>query len=523
MHSAYEVHHVVVPVVEELILQVLAVDEVPLAAGILVAPSVALAREVDPLGMPPLVAHEVEITAIDGRGGDKPDELVQRHAAAHHAVVVANHHVPVHLLVDKAEDDGLVAHQRLVVTLGIGNGLLVGTAVGEFPENRGGLPVLVLLLLDGLDPVVGDSHRHAVIEANASILHLASKAWHAAHLLGNSDGMRIHLMDELVGKGEVGDGIGVLVAVVVVVVAAKRLPQAVVVIEHRRDAIEAETVELILLEPELAVAEQEVEHGVLAVVEAQRVPCRVLTLAVAIEVEVVAAVEAPQALHLVLHRVRVHDVHNHRNAARVGIVDEVLELLGGAKAARGGIEARHMIAKGAIIRVLLNCHDLDSVIPVGLDARQDIGAELLVGAHRLLVLSHANVALVDEQRLHIGLELRYLELIFLAGVPHLSREYLGNIVLNHSGGIGGNALALTALPVDRELEQVAMLHAALRQRDFPVAALERAHLVGCALGPVVEVANHENLGGIRSPLAQHPSLLGVMQPVVVISVGKVDE
>ncbi len=39
-------------------------------------------------------------------------------------------------------------------------------------------------------------------------------------------------------------------------------------VEHGGDAVEAETVEIVFLKPELAVGEQEMEHGVLAIIEA---------------------------------------------------------------------------------------------------------------------------------------------------------------------------------------------------------------------------------------------------------------
>ena len=85
--------------------------------------------------MSPLVAHEVEVSTIDERSGHQTDHLMQRHATVNGSIVVIDHHVPVHLLVDEAEDDGLVAHEGLVVTLGIGDGLLVGTTVSQFPED----------------------------------------------------------------------------------------------------------------------------------------------------------------------------------------------------------------------------------------------------------------------------------------------------------------------------------------------------------------------------------------------------
>ena len=345
LDSANEVDHVVVPVVEELVLQVLTVHEIPLAAGILVAPAVPLTGEVNPLGMSPLVAHEVEVGAVDERSGHQANHLVQRHAAVHGAVVVARHHVPVHLLVDEAEDDGLVTHEGLVVALGIGNGLLVGTAVGQLPENGSGVPILVLTLLDGLDPVVGDAHRHAVVKADAAVLESAGQSGHAAHLLGNGDGMGIDGVDQHVGQREIGDGIGVLAAIVIIVIAAECLSQAVAVIEHRGHAIEAEAVKLVLLQPELAVGQQEIQHGILAVIEAQRVPCRVFALAIAVEVQVARAVKAAQALDLVLHRMGVHDVHDNGHAGGMGVIDEVFQLLRSAETRRGCIETRHMVAE----------------------------------------------------------------------------------------------------------------------------------------------------------------------------------
>ena len=41
--------------------------------------------------------------------------------------------------------------------------------------------------------------------------------------------------------------------------------------------------------------------------------------------------------------------------------------------------------------------------------------------------------------------------------------------------------------------------------------------------PVVEVTNQIDVGGIRCPLAEHPSLLGLVQSEVVVSVGEVAE
>ena len=62
-------------------------------------------------------------------------------------------------------------------------------------------------------------------------------------------------MDELIGQGEVGHRICVLMPIEVVSIGGERFPKAVVVVEHRGDSVEAEAVELEYLEPILTVGE----------------------------------------------------------------------------------------------------------------------------------------------------------------------------------------------------------------------------------------------------------------------------
>ena len=89
------------------------------------------------------------------------------HASCHGAVVVADHHVPVHLFVDQTEDDGLVAHERLVVAFAVAYCLFVVAPVGEFPVDGCGMPVLVTFFLYYPDPVVWDSHGQTVVESHS--------------------------------------------------------------------------------------------------------------------------------------------------------------------------------------------------------------------------------------------------------------------------------------------------------------------------------------------------------------------
>ena len=146
-------------------------------------------------------------------------------------------------------------------------------------------------------------------------------------------------MNQHIGQGQIGDGIGVLASIIIVVIAAEGLSQAVAVIQHRGHAIEAEAVKAVLLQPEFAVREQEVKHGILAIVKAQRVPCGMLTLVVAVEVQVASAVKTAQTLNLVLHGMRMDNVHDDRQASGMSIIDEMFQFLGGAEARRRSIEA----------------------------------------------------------------------------------------------------------------------------------------------------------------------------------------
>ena len=79
--------------------------------------------------MSELVTHKVQVTAIDGRGRHEPDHFMKRQSALYHKVSVVRLHVPVHIGIDKTEDDRFVSYQRLIVTLGIADGLLIGPPI----------------------------------------------------------------------------------------------------------------------------------------------------------------------------------------------------------------------------------------------------------------------------------------------------------------------------------------------------------------------------------------------------------
>ncbi len=234
--------------------------------------------------------------------------------------------------------------------------------------------------------------------------------------------------------------------------------------------------------------------------------------------------EIAQPFVFILHGMAVHNVHHHGDAHRVGLVHKRLQFLGRAETAARREETAHVIAETSIIRMLLHSHYLDAVVAQALHAGQDIVAELDVGAHLLRVLRHADVALIDEQGVGGWLELGHLPLVGILGSPCLRAEYLGVGILHHAVCPGGNALAVSAVPMDTQLEQAAMPEGLVLDLYFPVSRL--CHTPHGMLGhllPPVEVTYHIDACGVGGPLTQHPAVCHTVQTEIEIAVRKVGE
>mmetsp|Transcript_9850 Transcript_9850/g.28314 ORF Transcript_9850/g.28314 Transcript_9850/m.28314 type:complete len:381 (+) Transcript_9850:270-1412(+) len=336
-----------VEVVEVDVPQVGLVGQGPLAAGAVVRPVVADAREVDPLGVAELIAHEVEVALAAESHSHHADALVQRDAAVDDEVGRGEErHAVVHLLIHEPEGNGLVAHQRLVVRLAVAHHLLLVPAVGEGVGDVAHLPLVIRLLLEQLDPHVGRRHGQAVVEPEPALGHGAAQSGHARHVLRDGNGARAHPVDHVVGEHKVDAGVHVGAQPEVLAVAVyEGVLDAVVLVEDTRHAVEAEAVELVLLEPPAKVGKQEAQHLPLAVVEDAAVPQVVVALRPLVEVLVRRPVEPVDAVHHVLGRMRVDDVKKHADAHAVGRVDEALERVGVAAARGGGEEVSHVVAE----------------------------------------------------------------------------------------------------------------------------------------------------------------------------------
>jgi hypothetical protein len=77
-------------------------------------------------------------------------------------------------------------------------------------------------------------------------------------------------------------------------------------VHHAGDAIESETVELILFHPEAQVAEQEAQNFVVTIIEESAIPKLMSALGTFVKVLMVTAIKVVEAVEYVLRSVTVH-------------------------------------------------------------------------------------------------------------------------------------------------------------------------------------------------------------------------
>ena len=126
--------------------------------------------------------------------------------------------------------------------------------------------------------VVHPAHVPLEREAEPALLDRARHAGPRRRLLGDREAARLFQRDRVVQLAEEVDRLEVLAAAVAVREPLPRLA-AVVEVEHRGDGVDAQAVDVELLEPVERVGDQEVPHLVAAVVEDQRAPVGMLAVA----------------------------------------------------------------------------------------------------------------------------------------------------------------------------------------------------------------------------------------------------
>ena len=173
-------------------------------------------------------------------------------------------------------------------------------------------------------------------------------------------------------------------------------------IHHARYTIESEAVKLILLHPKSQIAEQETQDFMMTVIEKSAVPKLVPASDTLVEVLVVASVKLIQSVEDVLGSVAVYYVQQHRNAHAMGRVNQLFQIIWKSISAACRKEAVDLISKTRIVCMLHDRHELDDIVAVLLDSRQDIGCEFLVGGDFWIWRGDSNMGFVDASTQRLG-------------------------------------------------------------------------------------------------------------------------
>jgi hypothetical protein len=162
-------------------------------------------------------------------------------------------------------------------------------SVGQGKGQSAHIPINILLLLQPLDVEIRNCHGQSVVESYSAQRERHTETWHAGHIFRDGDNTGVGLVQQLVREHKVYNSFLVHRGAEVLVVTTAETPgngqhlqyvkmrvysrsNAVVGVQHTRNTIEAETIELVLLHPEAQIAKKEAQDLVATVVEQPAVP-----------------------------------------------------------------------------------------------------------------------------------------------------------------------------------------------------------------------------------------------------------
>ena len=393
-------------------------------------------------------------------------------------------------------------------------------------EGKGELVVVILavdgVLLDIRKHIVHPAHVPLEMEAQAAQVDRLGDHGERVTLLGNH-----HRAGEIAADGDVQvaqevDGVQVLMAAVLVGDPLAFLA-AEVIIQHGGHRVHAQTIGMVILQPEAGIGQQEGTHFAAGKVEHVGPPLGHIAAAGIGMLIAGGAVKAAQA-GLVLGEMSRHPVDDHADAGLMESVDELHQLMGLAIAGGSGVVAGHLIAPGHIQRMLHHGQELH----VGVIHVQDIGDQLIgdlqVGHEGaiLAALPGAQVKLIDVHgraehiaRLALFHPLAVVPLV-LGQVAELGTG-VGAHLHRKSIGVGlvvpdAVHIAHAILVGDQPLRRLGIIEAGRiagdiegfrGQAKLPRAVMLLDHGVGFPV-PGIELADQGDRTGIRRPHGEMP-------------------
>ena len=228
-----------------------------------------------------------------------------------------------------------------------------------------------------LERVVHPAQVPLVAEPQPSLVHGTGHAGPRRRLLGDHQRIGELLADH---RGQLAKESNRLVMFTAAVGVRDPLarPTRVVEVEHRRDRIDAQRVDVELVEPVQGVRDEKVAHLVTPVVEHEGAPVGMLAsprVGVFVQRGAVEPAEAP----VVAREVRRHPVDDHAEPTAVEHIDESSEAVGLAETRRRREVAGHLVPPRPAERVLGDRHQFHVREAEGANVLGEFGRELVPG------------------------------------------------------------------------------------------------------------------------------------------------
>ena len=222
----------------------------------------------------------------------------------------------------------------------------------------------------------------------------------------------------------------------------------------------------------------------------------------------------------------MHHIQQHRNTESMSSIDKIFQILGCTEAVAGSKERGNMVAERAVIRMLLNGHNLHHVVPQFCHTRQHVIRKLPVAVDALFFTRHTHMRLIDEGSLHSGrIPACILPQVRLRRVPDDAAVVEGRSILRRIANPGRHAvLVYIVSPHHMYLHALAVLQSICRQAQLPHPVCPSLHRV-CLAVPVVEIADKIKLARARRPFAVHPFARGciAVEPHARVGKGKIHQ
>src|SRR5438552_2683462 len=141
----------------------------------------------------------------------------------------------------------------------------------------------------------------------------------------------------------------------------------IIQIQHRRDCIHPQAVDVKLVEPEERIRDEKIADFISSEVKNERAPIRLLALARVHVLVKIGAIEFGQTMR-VFREMRRHPIHDHANTSLMTAVDKMAELVRFSEATGGRIIVCYLITPGTFEGMLRHWHQFD----VGITHLDDI-------------------------------------------------------------------------------------------------------------------------------------------------------